>query len=87
MTSLLRIADARVVRDRCVELTLTDGRTMCVDLTPLLVGPLFEEIRQDDGRFAELFVDSEFGALAWPNGADICPDLLIQGLPNASRPV
>ncbi|MGE0192064.1 MAG: DUF2442 domain-containing protein [Planctomycetota bacterium] len=77
MSSLLRIASVRVLRDRIVELKLTDGRTRVVDLAPLLVGGALSPIRENDALFAQVAVDAEFGCLVWPSGADICPDLLI----------
>ena len=77
MSSLVRGAAVRVLHDRTVELTLTDGRTRVIDLTPLLVGPAFSRISEDAALFAQVEVDPEFGSLIWPSGADICPDVLI----------
>ena len=72
-----RIERVEVLHGRTVRLTLTDGRTRLVDLTPLLEGDVFKVIRADDSRFREVQVDPEFGTLVWPNGADICPDVLV----------
>jgi hypothetical protein len=60
-----------------VRVTFTDGTSCELDLTPYLRGPIFEPIRRD----AELFraVRVEYGALTWPNGADIDPDVLYHG--------
>ena len=77
MSSLVRIASVRVLGSRRVALTLTSGETKEVDLRPLLVGPVFEAIGDDDALFAQVRVDPEFGSLVWPSGADLCPDLLI----------
>ena len=41
----------------------------------MLVGAVFAEIRNDEARFKELRVEG--GALVWPTGADLCPDVLI----------
>jgi hypothetical protein len=49
------------------------------DVSPLLVGPVFEPIRQDVARFREARPDA--GTVVWPNGADLCPDTLIWGGP------
>ncbi len=62
-------------------MTLTDGSHKVMDLAPLLSGPVFDAIRERDDVFAQVRVDQEFGALFWPNGADICPDVLIDDLP------
>ena len=82
MASMVRIAGVRLLGGRRVELTLTDGRTKEVDLAPLLDGPVFDSIREQDDAFAQVRVDPEWGALVWPNGADICPDVLIYDLPS-----
>jgi hypothetical protein len=77
---LVRIREAKPLGNQRVELTLTDGRVVERDLGPMLVGPVFSEIRNDEVRFMELRVEG--GALVWPNGADLCPDVLIwDGLP------
>jgi hypothetical protein len=60
-----------------VQLTLTDGRVIERDLGPMLKGPVFSEIRGDRERFQQMRVEG--GTLVWPNGADLCPDVLIWG--------
>ena len=76
MSLMMRIAAVRVLGERRVEITLSNGETRNLDLAPLLTGPVFEEIRRNDTLFAQIQVDSEFGTLAWPSGADLCPDVL-----------
>ena len=78
MTSLPRIQSVRVIAERRVALTLTTGEVREVDLAPLLVGPVFAEL-EDDNRFEKVRVDPEFGCLEWPGGADLCPDVVLQG--------
>jgi hypothetical protein len=60
-----------------VELELTDGTHAEVDLDTLLVGPVFEPLRRDRALFESVTVDETLGTLVWPNGADLCPDVLI----------
>ncbi len=80
---MVRIAAAAPLPGRRVQLTLTDGRVIERDLTPLLTGPIFDQIRTHDHEFAALRVQN--GTLTWPNGADLCPDVLIWGgLPPAN---
>jgi hypothetical protein len=74
---LVRIREAKPLDDYRVQLTLTDGRVVERDLGPMLVGPVFEEILNDRGRFREMRVEG--GTLVWPSGADLCPDVLIWG--------
>jgi uncharacterized protein DUF2442 len=76
-STMTRIKDAKPLHDYRVQLTLTDGRLVERDLGPLLVGPIFEEIRNNEARFREMRVEG--GTLVWPTGADLCPDVLIWG--------
>ncbi len=74
---LVRIREARPIGNYRIELTLTDGRVVERDLGPMLAGPVFTEIRNDEARFMEVRVEG--GTLIWPNGADLCPDVVIWG--------
>ena len=51
-----------------------DGVSGTVDLSHDLYGEVFEPLR-DDALFSQASAD-EYGAVAWPNGADIAPDAL-----------
>ncbi len=62
-----------------MELGLTDGSRRQVDLEPYLRGPIFAPVRERPEVFRQVRVDEELGTLVWPNGADICPDVLIYG--------
>lgn len=73
---MVRVQEARVIRDFEVELTFTDGTRKILDLAPLLKGPVFEPLRTDRSLFEDLRVDHELGTIVWPNGADLCPDVL-----------
>lgn len=75
--SLVRISAVVPLEGRRVRLTLTDGTEIERDLSALLVGPVFEEIRENPAKFREVRVEA--GALIWPNGADLCPDTVIWG--------
>jgi hypothetical protein len=61
-----------------VLLAFTDGSRKEIDLEPYLKGPIFNPLH-DPARFREVTVDPELGTLVWPNGADICPDVLYHG--------
>jgi uncharacterized protein DUF2442 len=74
---LVRILEAKPIDGHRVQLTLTDGRLIERDLGPMLASPVFSEIRSDQARFREMRVEG--GTLVWPNGADLCPDVLIWG--------
>ena len=74
---LVRAQTVQPLTDFTVRVTFTDGTSRDIDLAPYLHGPIFEPIR----RAADLFhaIRVEFGALTWPNGADIDPDVLYLG--------
>jgi hypothetical protein len=55
-----------------LDIVFDDGVQGVISLKDRLFGPVFEPLR-DPGVFRQVFVD-EFGAAAWPNGADLAPD-------------
>ncbi len=75
--SLLRIKHVVPLEGFRLRLTLTNGAVIERDVAPLLVGPVFEPIRQDMALFRQARPDA--GTVVWPNGADLCPDTLIWG--------
>ena len=74
---LVRIRQVRPLDGFRVELTLTDGSVVERDLTVWLQGPVFAPLRADPDLFRRVRVEG--GTIAWPNGADLCPDVLIWG--------
>lgn len=77
--ALLRISEARPLEGFRLKLTLTDGSVIERDVSRLLVGPVFDPVRKDPSFFRK--VRAEDGTVVWPNGADLCPDVLIWGGP------
>ena len=55
-----------------LEVEFTDGVKGVVSLEDRLFGPVFEPLK-DSKIFAQVGID-EFGAICWPNGADLAPD-------------
>lgn len=51
-----------------------DGTAGEIDLIDRLFGPVFEPLH-DESEFKKVMVD-EFGAIAWPCGADLAPDAI-----------
>lgn len=80
MRSMVRIESAQPLNDFMVNLVFTDGTQKVVDLMPFLRGPVFDLIRSDPQVFRSVTVDPRMGTVVWPNGADIDPDVLYQGL-------
>ena len=51
------------------------GEYRVVNCQPFLEGPMFEPLK-DPAFFRQVKADPEAGTVVWPNGADICPDVL-----------
>jgi hypothetical protein len=75
MESLVRLLDARHVRDYVVWLRFSDGLAGEVDLGGELEGPVFEPLR-DPTVFRKLRLHPELHTIVWPNGADFAPEFL-----------
>jgi hypothetical protein len=71
-----RVTGVRILQERTVELDFNDGTTRVVDLKLYLWGRVFDQIANDDAAFGQMFVDERLGTIAWPNGADLDPDVL-----------
>ncbi len=81
---LVDVIAVRVVEGFLVELTFDDGAVKRIDLDQYLRGPIFEPLRADPRAFQAVHVDRETGTIAWPNGADIDPQVLRYGLKPAA---
>ncbi len=84
MARLLRIHHALALPGYRLRLTLSDGSIIERDVAGFLEGPVFDRIRSDPSYFAEVCVEA--GTVVWPNGADLCPDVLIWGGISAADP-
>jgi len=81
---MIRVKSVKVLDGFQVRLLFTDGTEKTVDLAPYLRGPIFDPLKKDPARFREVTVDPELGTIVWPNGADVCPDVLFHGRVPAS---
>src|SRR5687767_5949693 len=72
-----RVTAARPLGGHRLELKFTDGLNAEVDLRDQVVGRggVFTDL-EDPDYFASVRVDPEAGTLVWPNGVDLCPDVL-----------
>ncbi|NLF06824.1 MAG: DUF2442 domain-containing protein [Pirellulaceae bacterium] len=61
-----------------VKVEFDNGSKKEIDLEPYLHGPVFEPIRDNPALFRAMKIEG--GTIAWPNGADIDPDVLYYGL-------
>ena len=73
-----RIVSVRPLEDYRLCIGFDDGTEGVISLRDRLFGPVFEPLR-DPAVFRQVFVD-EFGAIAWPNGADLAPDAMYEQL-------
>ncbi len=78
MTKLVRVQAVEPKDEFNVLVQFTDGSQKKINLEPYLHGPIFEPIRNNISEFHAMFVEE--GTIAWPNGADIDPDVLYYGL-------
>ena len=75
---LVRVRSVKPLDRFRVHLEFEDGTQREADLAVYLRGPVFEMIRNDPTMFRSVRVEG--GTIAWPNGADIDPDVLYYGL-------
>ena len=74
---ILRIVAVQVCGPRHLDLTFNNGVRKCVDVAPLLDGPIFEPLRSSN-YFSQACLDAESGTVVWPNGADFAPESLFE---------
>jgi len=67
-----------------VRVVFSDGEVRDVDIEPLLEGAVFRPLRDGD-EFARVGVDEQTGAIAWPSGADLDPDVIYGIAPAAQQ--
>jgi len=73
---MIRVTDARHVRDFVVWIQFNDGTNGEVDLSDELYGPVFKPL-QDLEYFADFKVDAEAHTLTCPNGPILRPSFSI----------
>lgn len=74
---LIDIMEVRPLANRQLELTFADGLRATLDMDRVLKSytGIFAPLLEAD-YFQKVKVDHELGTIVWPNGADICPDVL-----------
>lgn len=75
-----KIINITVLDNYCLEVVFDDGVKGVVSLADRLFGPVFEPLKNPH-FFNQARVD-EFGAVMWPNGADLAPDAIYEKLKN-----
>ena len=72
-----RVTHVRHLEEYRLELSFADGTEGQLDLKQRVVGRggVFAPLEQVH-FFAQVKVDPEAGTIVWPNGVDLCPDVL-----------
>lgn len=69
-----KITQVKVKPNYTLALVFDDGTAGEIALGDRVFGPMFEPLK-DPSLFAQVTIDP-FGALCWPNDADLAPDAL-----------
>lgn len=69
-----KIIFVRALERHQLQVKFDDGVAGTIDCSDSLYGSVFEPLK-DPVFFAQVSID-EFGALCWPNGADLAPDAI-----------
>jgi hypothetical protein len=69
-----RVVSVEAKAGHKLSLVFDDGTKGTISVADRLFGPMFEPLK-DPKFFAQVRVD-EFGAVCWPNDADLAPDAL-----------
>lgn len=77
---LMRVKKVKVLRNYVVQFTFSNGDVRDIDLERFLHGGMFEEVR-NPAYFRKVRVVGD--SIAWPNQADIDPNVLYYGLKTA----
>ena len=84
-----RVATVETLSGKRLRVCFADGTIGEVDLGILLGkeemrGTVFEPLARNPDLFQRVFVD-EFGAVCWPNGADLAPDAMYDAIRQNGR--
>lgn len=82
--SIVDVTEASHLYGFVVRLEFEDGTVGEVDLEPLMQGPVFEDLIEDEDHFRSFVLDPEAGTIVWPNGADLSPRTLRRQLRQTS---
>lgn len=74
---LIDVTDVKPLVNRNLDLTFADGLHAVVAMDRVIkdYSGVFAALK-DDSLFRQVRVDRELGTFVWPNGADVCPDVL-----------
>lgn len=82
MHTMQKVRKVKALPGYELEVEFDDGVHGRIQLKDRLYGPMFEPLKDPD-YFRRVSVD-EFGAICWPNQADLAPDALYRELTRAN---
>jgi hypothetical protein len=74
---MIRIQKAIPLKDYCLKVTFNTGEEGIFDLKAWLNGPIFSRLK-DKEIFNHVAIDQVAGTVWWPNGIDLCPDVVYE---------
>lgn len=74
---MLKIKEAKYLKNYKIELTFNNNEIVIADLENELDGEIFTPLKNVN-TFKTFFVDNETRTIAWPNGADFAPEFLLE---------
>jgi hypothetical protein len=77
---MVKLVEARYVRDFVIWLRWNDGSQGEVDLAGELDSPVFEPLKDQD-CFRRFILSPDIHTAVWPNGADLAPEFLYERTP------
>jgi Protein of unknown function (DUF2442) len=81
---MIRVTDVEPLGGFVLRLRFNDGSERVIDFEDELYGPVFEPLKADPNLFRAVSIEGP--TIAWPNGADIDPDVLHGSEVPAGRP-
>ena len=74
---LIDVTHVKALNNRRLALTFADGLQNIVDVDQVIgsYSGIFLPLLDDD-FFRQVTVNRDLGTITWPNGADLCPDVL-----------
>ena len=77
MEQCMTVTEVIVLDGFRLEIAFSNGRRGTVDLKSRIMGRrgVYAPLEHAE-FFCQVRVDTELGTIVWPNGVDICPDLL-----------
>ncbi|MEY3996199.1 MAG: hypothetical protein RL344_542 [Pseudomonadota bacterium] len=80
------IIDVKIIKNRVLNITFSDGYYGQIDCDSFICSytGVFEPLLNIE-FFNQVYVNKDLGTIAWPNGADICPEYAYQYLINCKH--